>query len=142
MYKIIKNYSILIFPVLAGYITLFAVRELKFNQDKSYAAIWIIIGTILVIAPILNLSRKKLLPVRLILGVIAMIMFYIPACIFTGTTGSGFHTHGSLIEDFMMALVYMYFCLTDFCYANITILIAFTFNDIYAEKMFSRLARR
>jgi hypothetical protein len=138
MYKVIQNYSILVFPVLAGFITLFAVRELKFNQDKSHIAIWIIIGTILVIAPMLKRSREKKLAARLMLGVIAIIVFYIPACIFTGTTGSGFHTHGSLIEDFMMALVFMYFHLShisDFLYFNTTVLIAFALNDIYAKKI-------
>jgi hypothetical protein len=85
----------------------------------------------------LKRSREKKLAARLIHGAIAIIIFYIPACIFTGTTGSGFHTHGSLIEVFMMALVYMYFHLShisDFLYFNITILIAFALNDFYAEK--------
>ncbi|MDR0517344.1 MAG: hypothetical protein LBH25_09920 [Fibromonadaceae bacterium] len=138
MYKIIQNYSILVFPVLAGFVTLFAVRELEFNQDKSHIAIWIIIGTILIIAPMLKLSREKELATRLMLGVIAIIIFYIPICIFTGTTGSGFHTHGSLIENFMMALVYMYFHLShmsDFLFFNIMVLIAFALNDIYARKI-------
>jgi hypothetical protein len=156
MYKIIQNYSILVFPAIAGCSQL--IWMFGTDDKMVYPAILGTVMTVAVLAPMLRVSRlsdNKSKRVKFFYGFIALVLFYVSGLIlnfilvqdleifgkpwyktdrnnFLRSNFSDFFEHIEYIEVAFKALP---MCLIVFLPANIAVILCFLLNDIYSKKI-------
>ncbi|MDR2583589.1 MAG: hypothetical protein LBC75_08935 [Fibromonadaceae bacterium] len=144
MSKFIQNYSILAFPALIG---------CTMTGGDLYIAIWAVIGTFIVLVPMLRLSKNKSWYIRLLYGFIGIILFYILIVFLNfiilklisiiGTHWWERQDDGDRFITTIIAMGYGIFLFLKVFYpANIAVVLCFLLNDIYAKKIDKIICRK
>ena len=140
MRKFIQNYSILVFPAIVGFVTLLFEHK-KMDLKVLNVTFLCIVANLIILVPMLKLSNGKFWAVRLIIGLVAIIMFYL----FFFAIFLIIPSMSSIDEFFNAIKIFsfgVFICLLGFWQANIAVILAFLFNDIYAKKIGKIICRK
>ncbi|MDR2583580.1 MAG: hypothetical protein LBC75_08890 [Fibromonadaceae bacterium] len=137
MRKFIQNYSILVFPAIVGFVTLLFEHK-KTDLSVLYVTYLCIVANLIILVPMLKLSNGKFWAVRLIIGLVAMIMFYLfffAIFLIIPSMSCSIDDAEKFFNTIKMISFGVFVCLLGFWQANIAVILAFLLNDIYAKKI-------
>jgi len=137
----VQNYSILTFPA----IKLLAFTSFELNFGIFYATMLCLIANVATLAPMLKLALNKKWHFRLILGIIATVLFYsffiiihlfFPSMFSSDANAKiGYATLTLTIDLLETSVMIIAVCLVGCWPANISIILAFLLNPIYSRKI-------